>query len=361
MPGVSLQWSPEVYLGDIDALDPRVDAPVHASMEPRVLSRGYAIGTLACARQPKMLQWSPEFYLGDISIPGRPALRGRCFNGAPSFISGISARRWAPSSALSVLQWSPEFYLGDMSPAVPSNTPGLRFNGAPSFISGISRCGLRRSGPLPASMEPRVLSRGYPSCASPGRSSKRCFNGAPSFISGISQCPANGDRYRLKLQWSPEFYLGDILVGGPGDEGPVVASMEPRVLSRGYRRDPAGSHQEPAHSASMEPRVLSRGYGRAMRSTRRSSPASMEPRVLSRGYARRQQPNVFKDLHPRFRAARAGRYPYRDEPSSSRGNRAKSRPIPAASDPRHFHATGSLATPAVRPRRNLRSGCQRPR
>src|SRR5580704_8830895 len=108
-----LQWSPEFYLGDIGPALGAFIRAFRASMEPRVLSRGYVPGgPIEHAGPP--LQWSPEFYLGDMAVRSAPLGATSGFNGAPSFISGISLVCVAGALVEALLQWSPEFYLGDI-------------------------------------------------------------------------------------------------------------------------------------------------------------------------------------------------------------------------------------------------------
>ncbi len=108
---------------------------------------------------------------------------------------------------------------------------------------------------------------------------------------------------RTELQWSHGFSAVDTgsfpREGGCSD----VASMEPRLFSRGYvTRLDAGRFE--LECASMEPRLFSRGYHKAVQDVLETAIASMEPRLFSRGYSAHLEPLCHKAFRTHFRAVR---------------------------------------------------------
>ena len=83
-------------------------------------------------------------------------------------------------------------------------------------------------------MEPRLLSRGYRRTAITGRDHHLRFNGATTSQPWI-QLPAEPSMLTLKLlQWSHDFSAVDTSGRRLGMQLAFRASMEPRLLSRGY-------------------------------------------------------------------------------------------------------------------------------
>ena len=200
-----------------------MDISLPASMEPRLLSRGY----------DEIDKWNTTVWA---SASMEPRLLSR----------GYRRRGRRRGGSTWTLQWSHDFSAVDTRgqrdkrpqlarPA--SMEPRLlsRGYGEPRIIAKYD---------TEASMEPRLLSRGY---------------ALRFFCYGIAE---------IALQWSHDFSAVDTVqpVGPISD--PYAASMEPRLLSRGYGL--AAAAVVLLLPASMEPRLLSRGYNGGMRPSVRS-------------------------------------------------------------------------------------------
>src|SRR5690606_33195928 len=92
-------------------------------------------------------------------------------------------------------------------------------------------------------------------------------------------------RIFVALQWSHGFSAVETLARAHGATRLRVASMEPRLLSRG--NVPLHLPRHRATVASMEPRLLSRGNPAVPVDGDPTHRASMEPRLLSRGNGKR--------------------------------------------------------------------------
>src|SRR5690606_26455926 len=220
-------------------------APILASMEPRLLSRGNAAGAYTRPVR-RMLQWSHGFSAVETPRrqPGRAAwLR---FNGATASQPWKPARKRLYQQALKSLQWSHGFSAVETRSRSRRRARLRRFNGAtasqpwkPVGLLGVA-AGRRRFNGATAS---QPWKRGRPSAAS-----------------GIGSL----------LQWSHGFSA--VETGPLHDPHPPTqpASMEPRLLSRGNRLVRHANGR--GRGASMEPRPRSRGNrARARRQATRAA------------------------------------------------------------------------------------------